>query len=204
MRRFLACLAIAFLTSAAGASDDSWSLVRSNNGVETYLNDRTSDGFREFRGVTRMAATFKEARDVIKDIPGNIHWLPSCRRSELIRHISETELLVYIVSTAPWPVHDRDCVWMRHYEVDTEEHFRLVFTASDEEYEGETGLVRIFNARGVWEVKRLTDDTVEVSFQYLGDGGGTVPRSFVNSATKRIPEKALLALYERIEDLRSQ
>lgn len=204
MRRFLACLVIAFLTSAAGASEDNWSLVRRNNGVETYLNERTSDGFREFRGVTRMAATFREARDVIKDIPGNIHWLPSCRRSELIRCISETELLVYIVSTAPWPIHDRDCVWRRIYEVDTDDHFRLVFTASDEAYEGEKGLVRILNARGVWEVKRLGADTTEVSFQYLGDVGGTVPRSFVNSATKRVPEKALLALYDRIEDLRSR
>ncbi len=204
MRRFLSFVAAVFLTSVAGASDEDWTLVRSNNGVETYLNDQTNDGFREFRGVTKMAATFEEARDVIKDIPGNIHWLPSCRRSELIRTISETELLVYIVSTAPWPVHDRDCVWKRHYVVDTGDHFRLVFTASDEEYEGEAGLVRILNARGVWEVKRLADNTAEVSFQYLGDGGGTVPRSFVNSATKRIPEKALKALFERIEELRSE
>ena len=202
MRRLLICSAILLVTPAASAADESWTLVRNNNNVETYLNDRTGDGFREYRGVTKMAATFEEARDVIKDIPGNIHWLPSCRRAELIRTISETELLVYIVSTAPWPVHDRDCVWKRHYVVNTEDHFRLVFTASDEEYEGETGLVRILNARGVWEVKRITDDTTEVSFQYLGDGGGTVPRSFVNSATKRIPEKALVALHERIEHLR--
>jgi len=204
MRPLLICSAILLVTPAVSAADNGWTLVRSNNGVDTYVNDRTSDGFREFRGVTKMAATFEEARDVIKDIPGNIHWLPSCRRAELIRTISETELLVYIVSTAPWPVHDRDCVWKRHYVVNTEDHFRLVFTASDEEYEGETGLVRILNARGVWEVKRLADDTAEVSFQYLGDGGGTVPRSFVNSATKRIPEKALLALFARIEELRSE
>lgn len=65
-------------------------------------------------------------------------------------------------------------------------------------------MVRILNARGVWEVKRLTDDAAEVSFQYLGDGGGTVPRSFVNSATKKIPEKALGALFERIEELRPE
>lgn len=204
MRRFLASVAIALLTSVAGASDEGWTLVRSINEVETYVNDRTNDGFREYRGVTRMAATFEEARDAIKDIPGNVYWLPSCRRSELIRVISETELLVYIVSAAPWPVHDRDCVWKRHYVVDTDNHFRLVFTASDEEYEGEAGLVRILNARGVWEVRRLADDTAEVSFQYLGDGGGTVPRSFVNSATKKIPEKALRALFERIEELRPE
>ncbi len=204
MRRLLIFLAILFVTPAASAADEDWTLVRSSNGVETYLNDLTDEGFREFRGVTKMAATFEEARDVIIDIPGNIYWLPSCRRSELIRTISENELLVYIVSTAPWPVHDRDCVWKRHYVVNTDDHFRLVFTASDEEYEGETGLVRILNARGVWEVKRLTDDTAEVSFQYLGDGGGTVPRSFVNSATKRIPEKALVALLERIEELRRE
>lgn len=202
MRPLLICSAILLVTPAASAADEEWILVRTNNDVETYLNNRTDGGFREYRGATKMDATFEEARDVIKDIPGNIHWLPSCRRAELIRTISETELLVYIVSTAPWPVHDRDCVWKRHYVIDTDDHFRLVFTASDEEYEGEPGLVRILNARGVWEVKRLTDDTAEVSFQYLGDGGGTVPRSFVNSATKRIPEKALVALFERIEELR--
>lgn len=187
---------------AASASDTGWTLVRSHDGVDTYVNDLTNDGFREFRGVTTMTASFEEARDVIKDIPGNIHWLPSCRRSELIRHINETELLVYIVSSAPWPVHDRDCVWKRHYVVDTDDHFRLVFTASSEAYEGESGLVRILDARGVWEVKRLNEGSSEVSFQYVGDGGGTVPRTFVNSTTKKIPERALKALLERIESLR--
>jgi len=203
MRRILACFAVLLLTSVAGISDDGWTLVRSNIGIDTYENDRTHDGFKEFRGVTRLAATFEDARDVIKDIPGNIHWLPSCRRSELIRKISETEILVYIVSRAPWPVHDRDCVWKRHYVVDTDDHFLMPFTASDEPFEGEEGLIRIVNARGIWEVKRLDPDTTEVSFQYIGDGGGTVPRRFVNITTKRIPEKALRALSERIEALRA-
>ena len=203
MRRILACFAVLLVTSVAGATDDGWTLVRSNLGIDTYENDRTHDGFKEFRGVTHLAATFEEARDIIKDIPGNIHWLPSCRRSELIRKISETEILVYIVSRAPWPVHDRDCVWKRHYVVDTDDHFLMPFTASDEPYEGEAGLIRILNARGIWEVIRLDPDTTEVSFQYIGDGGGTVPRGFVNSATRRIPEKALRALSERIEALRA-
>ena len=106
------------------------------------------------------------------------------------------------ISRAPSPVHVRDCVWKRHYVVNTDDHFRLIFTASDEPYEGEAGLVRILKARGVWEVKRLNKGTAEVSFQYVGDGGGTVPRTFVNSTTKKIPEKALKALLERIESLR--
>jgi len=189
--------------SITGASDDGWTLVRTNIGIDTYENDRKQDGFKEFRGVTRLAATFEEARDVIKDIPDNIHWLPSCRRSELIRTISETELLVYIVSKAPWPVLDRDCVWKRHYAVDTDNRFLMHFTADDEPFEGEEGLVRILNARGIWEVKRISPETTEVSFQYLGDGGGTVPRGFVNAVTKRIPEKTLRALFERIETLRN-
>ncbi len=202
MRRLLAFFAVLLLASVVGSSDDGWSLVRSHDGVDTYENSTTRDGFKEFRGVGRFAVTFEEARDVIKDIPGNIHWLPSCRRSELIRKISETEILVYIVSRAPWPVKDRDCVWKRHYVVDTDNHFLMPFTASDEEFEGEPGLVRILNARGIWEVKRIDADTTEVSFQYIGDGGGTVPRGFVNTTTKRIPEKALRALLERIESLR--
>lgn len=202
MRRILAYCAILLATSGAGAADDGWTLVRSNVGINTFENSQKRNGFKEFRGVAELAVTFEEARDVVKDIPGNIHWLPSCRRSELIREISETEILVYIVSRAPWPVKDRDCVWKRHYVVDTDSHFLMPFTASDEEYEGESGLVRILNARGIWEVKRIDADTTEVSFQYIGDGGGTVPRGFVNTTTKRIPEKALRALLARIESLR--
>lgn len=202
MRRLLAFFAALLLTPVGGASDDGWTLVRSSDGIDTFANNRTHNGFKEFRGVTQMAATFEEARDVIKDIPGNIHWLPSCRRSELIRELSETEILVYIVSRAPWPVKDRDCVWKRHYTVNTNNHFLMHFTASDEKFEGEPGLVRILNARGIWEVRRIDADITEVSFQYIGDGGGTVPRSFVNTTTKRIPEKALQALLDRIEALR--
>jgi hypothetical protein len=204
MRRLLFFLAVSIVATGAAAADDEWTLVRSSHGIDTYVNVRTVDGFKEFRGVMIMPATFEEARDVITDIPGNVHWLPSCRRAKLVRRISETELLVYIVSRAPWPVKDRDCVWKRHYLVDSDDHFLLLFTATDEAYEGEAGLVRILNARGVWEVRRLENDTAEVSFQYLGDGGGTVPRAFVNSTTKRIPEKALRALLGRIEALRER
>ena len=202
MRRTLTFCVFLLLASVVGESNDGWSLVRSHDGIDTHQNDQTHDGFKEFRGVTQMAATFEEARDVIKDIPGNIHWLPSCRRSELIRELSETEILVYIVSRAPWPVKDRDCVWKRHYVVNTKDHFLMHFTADEEEYEGEEGLVRILNARGTWEVKRIDAESTEVSFQYIGDGGGSVPRTFVNGTTKRVPEKAIRALFERIQALR--
>lgn len=188
--------------TAAASDDGSWTLVSSHDGIDTYVNDVEHDGFKEFRGVADLPVSFAEARDVIKDIPGNVHWLPSCRRSELVREIDDDERLVYIVSNAPWPVRDRDCVWKRHYVIDTDDHLLLRFTATDQPYDGEEGLVRIRNARGVWEVVRIDDDTTRVSFQYVGDGGGTVPKAFVNATTRKIPEKALKALTERILSLR--
>ncbi len=203
VRRLLIYAAIALLARVAVADDDGWTLVRSNDGIDTFVNEQRDDGFREFRGVTTMAATFEEARDVIKDIPGNVHWLPSCRRAELVRYISETELLVYMVSRAPWPITDRDCVWKRIYAVDTDDHFLMKFIADHAEFEGEEGLVRILKGRGVWEVKRFDATTSTVSFQYIGDGGGNVPRGFVNTSTRSIPEKTLRALHQRILALRA-
>jgi len=128
--------------------------------------------------------------------------MPACRRSEVIHRLSEIEILVYIVNRAPWPITDREFVWKRHYAVDSDDRSLLRFTATREDFEGESGLVRMINAQGTWEVTRVSDDNVEVVFQFVGDGGGTIPRGFVDSYNKQLPRQMLLALQSRIEELR--
>jgi hypothetical protein len=200
--RLAGSLLVLVLWAVPCDATESWVLIRSRSGVDTYRNTETENGYREYKGVVRLDATFEETAEVLKDVPGNVHWMPACRRSEVIENLSDSEILVYIVNNAPWPVRDRECLWKRHYLIDTGEHFLLRFTATNREFKGEEGLVRMYNAHGTWEVTKLTDDTVEVVFEYVGDGGGTIPRGFVNSHNKKLPRLMLLALESRIESLR--
>jgi hypothetical protein len=200
--RFTGSILVLALWAVPCPATENWTLVRSKSGVDTYQNTETEDGYKEFKGIIRLDATFEETKSVLKDVPGNVNWMPACRRSDVIEHLSDTEILVYIVNNAPWPIKDRECFWKRHYVVDTDDRFLLRFTALKRDFAGERDVVRMYNAHGTWEVTKLTDDSVEVVFQFVGDGGGTVPRTFVNSHNKKLPRQMLLALKERIEDLR--
>jgi hypothetical protein len=198
----LLAAACALAVSAAGAAEPEWRMVRSKDGIETFENTRADNGYREFKGVATLDASIVETVGAIKDIPGSVDWLPGCRRSEEVRRLSSTEVLVYIISNAPWPIRDREVVWKRNYLVETEDYFLMRFHATDVPYDGEPGLVRMTRARGAWEVRTTGPSTVEVSFSYVGDGGGNVPRSLVNGTTRKLPHKVLVALDRRIRSLR--
>jgi hypothetical protein len=202
MRNAILVLLVVLLAAGAITAGDRWLLIREKDGIEIFENSTAENGYREFRGVARLDASFEEITMVLKDIPGNVHWLPACRRSDEIRWLDEHQVLVYIVNRAPWPIRDRDCVWKRHYVVDTDRHFRLEFAATEEPFDGERGLVRMTFARGVWEAKRLGPSSAEVTFQYIGDGGGNIPRSFINANNRKLPHRVLTALVGRIEELR--
>lgn len=196
------CLLSLALTVSVRAADGSWTLTNTRDGVETYENQAKKGGYREYRGIARLPVGFDEAVAVIKDIPGTVDWLPRTRRSDEIRWISETEVLLYVVSRAPWPFKDREMIWKRHYLVDTDEHLLMTFDAVTEPYDGESGTLRVKSAHGEWELKRLGDDLTEVRFQYVGESGGSVPRSFVDNNNKNLPTKVLVALQARVEELR--
>lgn len=192
------------LTSAgfAGATEGVWTVISTRDGVTTLENEVVQGGYREYRGVARLAISFEEAVAIIKDIPGTIHWLPRTRRSDEIRWVSETEVLLYIVSNAPWPFKDRAMVWQRTYLIDTDDHMLMTFDAVDEPHDGEAETLRVYHAHGEWEIKRLGKNTTEVRFQYVGESGGSVPRGFVDNNNKSLPYKVLTALQTRAEELR--
>ena len=93
-------------------------------------------------------------------------------------------------------------VWKRHYLADTDDQMLMTFDAVTEPYDGETGTLRVTSAHGEWEINRLGDDVTEVRFQYVGESGGSVPRSFVDNNNKSLPYKVLMALQARVEELR--
>lgn len=203
MHRLTICSLVLALAATVAASDDTWTLISSRDGVEIHENEKRKGGFREYRGIGRLSVSYEEATAIIKDIPGTVHWLPRTRRSDEIRWVSETEVLLYVVSNAPWPFKDREMVWKRHYLTDTDDHLLMMFDAVTEPYDGETGTLRVTSAHGEWEIKRIGDDVTEVRFQYVGESGGSVPRSFVDNNNKSLPTKVLMALQARAEELRN-
>lgn len=203
MQRLTLLVALSAVTAAAVASEDVWTLVDTRDGVETYENRVRTFGYKEYRGIARLPVEFDEVVAVIKDIPGTVHWLPRTRRSDEIRRVGESEILVYVVSSAPWPFKDREMVWKRHSITNTDDHFLMTFDAVDEPYDGEPGTLRVSNAHGEWEVTRIGKGVTEVRFQYVGESGGSVPRGFVDGNNRSLPFKVLAALQERVEELRT-
>lgn len=201
--RLLLSLAAMTALAANSTAGDAWTLISTRDGVDTHENEIRQGGYREYRGVARLSVSYEEAIAIIKDIPGTVHWLPRTRRSDEIRWVSENEVLLYVVSRAPWPFKDREMVWKRHYLVDTDDHLLMHFDAVTEPYDGEEGTLRVYHAHGEWEIKRLRDDVTEVRFQYVGESGGSVPRGFVDNNNKSLPYKVLMALQARAEELRN-
>jgi hypothetical protein len=202
--RFRLFLVLAqFLILSVAAAEDSWTQIATDGSIRTYESGVLHDGYTKYRGVGRLDMTFDEAVAIIKDIPGTVHWLPRCRRSDEIRWISETSVILYVVSRAPWPFKDRDMVWRRDYLVDNDDRMLMTFEAIDDSFEGEPGTLRVISAHGEWEVRRIDGDTTEVRFEYVGESGGPVPKSFVDSNNKSLPRKVLEALQRRADELRA-
>jgi hypothetical protein len=87
-----------------------WRPNQDRDGIRTLLGDVRGSDFIAFRGVGIIDAPIAKVATVLTDVTRHSEWVPHFGGMRIVRHISETEKVIYRHVTTPFIISDRDFV----------------------------------------------------------------------------------------------
>lgn len=199
MRLLLLLILASFPFSAAFAGE--WQLVKEDEKAAIRVFTRAVDGsdLKEFRGELRVHARLSSLVALVEDNSNGPHWLHLCKALELIEQYSPQQKLFYMVSDAPWPVTDRDSVFMSTLMQDDSGEVIIRMASRADDFPANDDYIRITRMTGFWQFVPQNDGGVLVVYQVHAEPGGGIPSWLSNSVVVDNPYYTLLNMAQEVK-----
>jgi len=182
-------LALACAGAASAAQD--WQLRVDEEGLRIETRAVPGSKFRAFRASARVAASPEAVLARLQDVDAYPEWFPDTTEAFAITR--ENGLWAnYVRTAAPWPVKDRDAVYMSTLQR-FDGGLRIDVRAAPELAEERGDAVRIREASGYWQL-RADGDGTRILWEFHVELGGAVPAGLANARLVNTPRGALEAL----------
>lgn len=179
-----------------------WSLVKEDtrNHIRIYTQDVDYSDMKAYRGEMRIRSTLSAPIALLQDNAVAAQWMHNCAVLELIEEINDSERLMYMISTAPWPVKDRDSIV--HTRVTQDElnfSVRVDVVARDDVFSANTEYVRVNHMHGYWAFTPLGDGYLDVVYEAHADPAGAIPAWLANSVVVDVPYHTLRGMRRMLQ-----
>ena len=176
----------------------SWSLKKDKNGIQVFTRKSAQSSLDEFKGVALIEATVAEIVELFKAVEKMPQWVPDCKSSELLV-LAQYYQVHYTVTSAPWPLKDRDAYVQYHYYQTDDNGVKVVFQGLPD-YEPEVpDYIRVPTIDGHWLLTPKSKTTTEVTYQVHAEPGGAIPHWLANTAAVDTPFDTLKNLRDFLE-----
>lgn len=182
-------------TAQPGADQAEWQLKRDQDGIRVYTRPVPGSRYKAIRATVTVQAQLMELVALMMDVDACPRWVDRCKRAEVLEVRSETELFLYTINNAPWPVANRDSVSRIFWTQDPQTHvITMTATAIDGMVPRRAKTVRLRQAEFVWEFRPLSDGRIVVTNEAHVDPAGPVPAWLVNMLLVESPFKTMQRL----------
>lgn len=178
---------------------NAWELKENEDGIQVHTRENPGIEFKEFKGVTRIAASLNSIVALLDDIESYPNWYHNCRESKLLKRVSSEEGFTYSITETPWPTDDRDSIVHFNRTQDPETKIVTMQLKGVADYiKQKPDLTRIPELQGYWKLSPLPGNMVEVTFQVLADPGGKIPAWLANAMVVDMPYNSLLNMKKEV------
>lgn len=178
-------------------SQHDWVLRKQKDGISVYSLKEENSKFNAIKVEAVLKGSVKNLVEVLLDVEGHKEWAFDTKAVELLKAISEQELIYYKQIQSPPTVANRDLVL----------HLKLIESADGKSVSVESysvpdhippkkGYVRVPISNEKWKVNELTNGTIKIDYHLEIDPGGSLSPGVVNLFSAKGP-------YESFEKLRS-
>lgn len=196
MNKIYFYLFLFFLTFTTFSQPD-WELAKIKNGIKVYSKFNSKTGIKELKSETVFKKTkLSTIFAIFKDVENCGKWTKDLKKSYIIKEISETEGYEYYQISVPWPIQNRDVVYLIKYTFDENEKSLIINATSSPNYIPKvSNVVRISDSVGKWKFTKLNDGNLKVENFLFADPVG-FPAWLVNLLSVESPIKVITALNE--------
>ncbi|MCF0041114.1 START domain-containing protein [Dyadobacter fanqingshengii] len=188
MLRFLSLSVLFSLIIANAFAQRDWKLVTESEGIRVFSQSVPGSRINALRVECEVKASAGELVAMLLDVKAAEAWVFHTKSCDLLKKVSPSELYYYSEVSMPWPLSNRDFV--AHIRVSQDKLTKIVtvdapavpgFVAHKE------GIVRISHSKGIWIIKPLSKDKINIVYTLQVDPGGDIPAWVVNTFSAQGP-----------------
>lgn len=161
-------------------AQDSWDLVKENDGVKVYTRTNEVMSFKEFKATMTVKAKVEDFVAVLFDVDGLTSWGYNISEAKLLDRPNDTIQIYYAVAKAPWPYKDRDGIYKNTLNWDKNNRSLTVdIELLEDERELSKSYVRM-DGYGFWRITEISANELKIDFQMQVDPGGSIKAWLAN------------------------
>ncbi len=191
-------MALLTLSSSSVLGDEGWQQVTDRDGIKVYTRFAQGYACKEFLGVTTVNTTPAVVNRVLNDVSGFKDWMFECPDASLLDQKGETYFVMWIVTSAPFPVSSRDCVMQTNVTIGKDKIVRNMSIATHPSKPVTKKYVRMPRLEGAWTLTAVSGGT-EIKYQLKADPGGSLPDWLANMKVKDTPFGSLKGLRNQVK-----
>lgn len=186
-------LCLAAGSRSATAQPQDWELRFDEGGLRVETRDVPGSEFKAFRGSVVVPAEPEAVLARLQAVEVYPDWFPDTLETRVLERV-DGGWASYVRTGAPWPVKDRDAVYVSSLERGNS-RIRIDVRADPDLAPEVDDAVRIREARGFWELRTVEGGTA-VHWEFHVEPGGRIPSGLANARVVSTPRGALSALRE--------
>ena len=179
-----------------------WEKIRTEKGVTIYKAD--VQGRVAFRGVGKMTGKPEQLISIIENPNGWKNWIANFKTGKLIEQINPSHKIFYQAIRSPFPFSDRDVVYESKILRDQPKTIRVEMKSIPHPMAPSTIGVRINILFSRYQIEKVDDNKMLVTFETLSDPGGALPGFVVNWASASYPITLLEGLRNELKTIQKK
>jgi len=180
-----------------------WQLTRQDQRRNIKTFSRLEDGkrYRSFKVEAELDARLETLARVLIDVDNYTKWFWHTRESRLLKQVSPTEFIVYMVHNAPAGLPDRDSVVRVIVEPQTRSKPYLTLRASavPDYIPQRKPLVRMSAEEITVKYSPIATNKIRIEVEGYFDAGGAIPAWAVNFVQRSAPYSVVLGLQRMVD-----
>jgi len=169
--------------------------------IVTYIKQEDDKKYRSYKIEAEMNASLESIAKASFDIEGYTKWFWKVREAKILRKVSDTEFIYYMVNEAPPGNPDRDVILRVEIDPYTKAkgHLSWKITALPDYIPKRPPFVRMTALDQIVKVTPLADNKVSFTNEGYINPGGAAPTWAINYIQKSAPYYVMLGLARVLE-----
>jgi hypothetical protein len=187
------------LSVSLSAQDADCVLKKDNDGVKVYTCKSDTSKFRSLKAEFSVQdVSIAELKTFLFTVPKYLNWQYHAIEANLVKAISDSEMIYRVVIDAPWPLDNREMVVQFTADIKDQDNAKFTINSVASDYPQNEDLIRVPFSQASWTITRA-NNTLHVIYKMNIDPGGYVPPLLVNIAMADGPHQSFRNLKKLIE-----
>ena len=176
-----------------------WVKINEEDGVVVFEKDVKGSSLVAFKGVTTFDEPMEKILWVLKDDANKKDWIEMYLKGYTLEKRGPFERVIYQAVDSPWPVNDRDMVYVSKAYRKGVNEIQISMESIDHPDSPPTVGVRMLLNFSNYNFKKLENGKTQVTLEIHSDPKGWIPKWIVNMVQRTYPIKLFKALKKQLK-----